>query len=144
MKNFKEFMLIAQAVGAMSKNPKRKIGAIILSPDMCIVSTGYNDPPRGVYDNAYRYGEPYKQFYMSHAEENAIAQAARIGHATQNCYMLITESMPCARCSRLIVQAGIVQVYYPQFFPVSEKWKLDFECSKAILNEAGVYCETYV
>jgi len=143
MKHFTEFVPFARAVAAMSKNPKRKIGAVILSPDMCVVSTGYNDPPRGVYDNACRYEEPYKQFFMSHAEENAIAQAARVGHATKGCYMLITESMPCARCSRLIVQAGIAQVYYPQFFPVSEKWKLDFECSKNILNEAGVYIETY-
>lgn len=144
MKSFHEFIDIAKAVGAMSKNPKRKIGAVILSPDMVIVSTGYNDPPRGVYDLPERYGEPLKQFYMSHAEENAVAQAARVGHATQGCYMLVTESMPCARCSRLIVQAGIAQVYYPQVFPVSEKWRLDFECSKSILNEAGVYVETYI
>lgn len=143
MKHFKEFIPIALAVAAMSKNPKRKIGAIILTTDMVIVSTGYNDPPRGVYDVPERFNEPLKQFFMSHAEENAIAQAARTGSATSGCSMLITESMPCARCSRLIVQSGICRVYYPKTFPVPKKWELDFQCSVAILQEAGVLIETY-
>ena len=143
MKQLKDFLPIARTVGNMSKNPKRKIGAVILNPDMVIVSTGYNDPPRGVADNPKRYEEPYKQFFMSHAEENAIAQAARVGHATQGCSIIITRSMPCARCSRLIVQAGITRLCYPSTFPVSEKWALDFECSLTILKEAEVLIETY-
>ena len=142
----KRFIGVANAIAAMSKNPKRKIGAIILSPDYNIVATGYNGCPRGVEDSAERYQQPRKSFYMAHAEENAIAQAARTGARTDGCYMLVTGLMPCAACTKMIIQAGIKVLGYPDIdeLYLENKWSEDFKYSASMLDEAGVVRFKYV
>jgi dCMP deaminase len=47
----------------------------------------------------------------SHAEANAIAQAARLGIATEGAVLYCT-TRPCAPCAKLLIQAGIVDVFY--------------------------------
>src|SRR5437763_13433157 len=46
--------------------------------------------------------------YVVHAEANAII------HARQNCYgfALYTTLFPCCECAKLIIQAGIKQIFY--------------------------------
>ena len=46
---------------------------------------------------------------MSHAEENAVSQAARIGARLKGCTAYVTHA-PCARCARALIQAGIERV----------------------------------
>lgn len=138
-----DFKDIAAAVAALSKNPKRKIGAVILSPDLSIVATGYNGVARGVVDLPPRYEEPLKTDFMVHAELNAICNAARTGAKTDGCSMLITGLMPCARCANAIVQAGIRAVYYPEPVACEQKWATSFCYSRTILTEGGVAIEVY-
>jgi len=47
----------------------------------------------------------------SHAEANAIAQAARLGIATEGAILYCTTS-PCVLCTKLLVQAGVIKVFY--------------------------------
>jgi dCMP deaminase len=47
----------------------------------------------------------------SHAEANTIAQAARLGIATEGAVLYCT-TRPCALCAKLLIQAGIVDVFY--------------------------------
>jgi len=138
-----DFRAVTDAIASMSKNPKRKIGAVILSPDFAIVATGWNGCARGIDDKPERYASPLKNYYMVHAELNAIANAARTGAATNGCSMLITGLMPCASCANTIVQAGITAVYYPEPKEFSQKWSESFAHSLIILTEAGVVIEAY-
>lgn len=46
-----------------------------------------------------------------HAEANAIAFAARFGVATEDAALYCTHE-PCAACAKLIINAGISEVYY--------------------------------
>ena len=46
---------------------------------------------------------------MSHAEENAVSQAARIGARLKGCTAYVTHA-PCARCARALIQAGSERV----------------------------------
>jgi dCMP deaminase len=46
-----------------------------------------------------------------HAEASAIAQAARMGIATEGCEIFVS-TFPCPTCARLMVEAGIERVYY--------------------------------
>lgn len=48
-----------------------------------------------------------------HAEQNAIAYAAREGLALNNCIIYCTTA-PCLNCAKLIVQCGITAVYYDE------------------------------
>lgn len=138
-----KFVPVAQAIAQMSKNPKRKIGALILSKDLVIISSGYNWLPCKVHEFSWRLEQPEKQYFMCHAEQNAIAQAARTGAATDGCIMLITGLMPCATCARMIVQAGIRTVVYPASTEQDITWAADFERSALILEEGGVTVLNY-
>jgi deoxycytidylate deaminase len=51
----------------------------------------------------------------THAEANAIAQAARNGASTNGATIYTTAS-PCYDCAKLIINAGIVCVVYGEFY----------------------------
>lgn len=134
---------VVEAVADLSKNPKRRVGAGIFTTDAHLVSTGYNDLSKGIPHISLMYKQPEKDKYLVHAEENAIAQAAKYGHATNGCEMLITGLQPCSRCARLIVQAGIVAVYFPTPSEIDPKWEEDFAFARIILTDGGVLYEQY-
>ena len=134
----RKFIPVVEAIAALSKNPKRTVGAVIFTQGLSIVATGYNDLSKGIPHISLLYQQPDKDKYLAHAEENAIAQAAKYGHATNNCIMLVTGLQPCATCARLIVQAGIAEVYFPKTELVDEKWADNFVYARNILNDGGV------
>ena len=142
-KKILKFLKVIEAVADLSKNPKRRVGAGIFTPNAHLVSTGYNDLSRGIPHISIMYQQPTKDKYLGHAEENAIAQAARYGHATDGCEMLITGLQPCSRCARLIVQAGIQAVYFPTPAEIDHKWEDDFTFARIILDDGGVIYEQY-
>ena len=142
MNKLLQFIPIANAVAVMSKNPKRKIGALILSRDLVIVSTGYNGLPRDVHEFTWRYEQPEKNFMLCHAEENAIVQAARTGAVTVGGIIIVTGLMPCATCTRMIIQAGIKIVMFPEH-DIDPRWEESFKRSRLMLEEAGRVILTY-
>ncbi|MGH9917694.1 MAG: deaminase, partial [Nitrososphaerales archaeon] len=52
----------------------------------------------------------------SHAEENAIVQAAKNGIPTSGCTLYSTHS-PCTYCSKMIINAGIKKVVASSAYP---------------------------
>lgn len=127
---------IADAVAAKSKDPKRKVGALIVDERRTIRATGYNGFPRGVVDDHRLHDREAKLGIIVHAEANAICAAARAGVPLDGCSLYCTRQ-PCSRCAGLIVQAGLVRVAFLTT-PVSERWAADFALAEAILLEAGV------
>jgi dCMP deaminase len=51
----------------------------------------------------------------THAEANAIAQAAKNGVAVNQSEIYVTAS-PCYNCFKLIANAGIKKIYYAEFY----------------------------
>jgi dCMP deaminase len=130
-------------VASKSKDPKTKIGAIIVK-DKRIVSTGYNGIPIGVQDNVeLRHQRPDKYKWYEHGERNAIYAAAKFGISTEEA-TLYTNALPCADCARGIIQSGIANVYVHQKFSdicnsiQREQWKGHDEATFAMFNESGV------
>ena len=137
------YQALAKCIAEASKDPKYKVGAIIIDQAGNIRSTGYNGAPRAVSDTPSRYEKPLKQYYIAHAEENAIAQAARMGVITEGCSMLIWGKMPCATCTRMIIQAGIKSVLFQATDASNSNYAESFAASKIMLKEAGVMV-TYI
>ena len=117
MENFNEkwmnyFFKIAQVVSEQSKDPSTKVGAVIVTSDKQIVSTGYNGFPVGIDDSEEKYNDrPTKLKYVVHAEANAITRAAKQGIKLNKCSMFVTLP-PCMNCAKLIIQSGINQVCF--------------------------------
>lgn len=135
------FMQIAQVASLRSNCIKRKVAALIVK-DRRVISTGYNGTPRGT-KNCYEGGCPrcnnmadsgtkLEECLCSHGEENAITQAAYHGVSVKG-GSLYTTFAPCLMCTKMIINAGIVEVIYNAEYPLNAT-------SFTLLEEAGVTC----
>ena len=70
---------------------------------------GYNGTPSGM-DNQCEIDGVTKPEVL-HAESNAILKCAKDGSSTDGAALYITMS-PCVNCAKLIIQAGVKEVYY--------------------------------
>lgn len=123
-----------------SKDPSSQFGAIIVNKDQYPVASGFNGFPRGVNDTEERlHDREVKYKLVCHAEANAIAAAAKNGHALDGCYLYV-QAIPCNECAKLIVQAGIKRVYIPKRDHVDylSRWGESVQWSELIFREAGV------
>lgn len=116
------YMDIARAVATRSNCLRRRVGALIVV-EKAIIATGYNGTPIGV-QNCSEGGCPrcasdappgagYDTCVCVHAEQNAIALAARHGNATSG-GTLYTTLRPCFGCAKEAVQAGIRELVFAE------------------------------
>jgi dCMP deaminase len=146
--NWKEyFRNIANQVKLKSKDKYTQIGAVIVGPDNEIVSTGYNSFPRGIEDDvAQRQERPEKYYWFEHAERNAIYNAARVGVSTKGCTIYLTCGIPCADCTRGIINAGITNVVCEANQDTGAKgsmWEEHSKRSLVMFKEAKITVEFY-
>ncbi|MEE8104136.1 MAG: dCMP deaminase family protein [Planctomycetota bacterium] len=119
----------------------RKVGCVIASEAGHIISTGYNGAPKktkhgceaGCFcqDPNRKSGTFQERLRCSHAELNAIAQAAYEGVSTRGANVY-TYTFPCSFCCKAIIQAGVRRVVYEENY--------DDEMSKMLFEEAGIEC----
>ncbi len=106
----RRFMRMAEHVAHWSKDPRHKVGAVIVDCDNRIVSTGFNGFARGVVDNPHRYlDDGLKHQMIIHAEMNAILSATV---DLAGCTIYGWPFPPCAPCAAAIIQSGISKVVY--------------------------------
>jgi len=118
---------IARTVAQRSPCSRRQLGAILVKNDS-IISTGYNGSIRGGLNcgievkclkdiqNIPSY-QGHDLCSAIHAEENAIINCARSGISTIGSTLFLAplegkSQRPCARCRKMIIQAGIKDCYY--------------------------------
>lgn len=135
------FFSIVTAVGARATCDRGKCAAIIVK-DRHILSTGYVGAPPGL-DHCDDAGHLFRIVTHTdgttknhcvrtvHAEANAIAQAAKFGASVAGARLYST-MFPCFDCAKLIVAAGIDQVYAEFDYPASSD-------SKALFTAAAVH-----
>lgn len=122
------FMKIAEAISERSSCVRRQVGAVI-TLDKRIVSTGYNGTPRGATNcneggcprcasNAPS-GTSLSECVCSHAEENAIVQAAYHGVSIKGATLYTTFS-PCLICTKMILNSGIEKVVYKENYTIDD------------------------
>ena len=99
---------------------RRRVGAVIVSGNR-ILATGYNGSPAHTkhctdigclrQSLGIPSGERHEICRGSHAEMNAIAQAASSGTPINGCTIYCTHE-PCSMCSKLLINAGCRRVVY--------------------------------
>ncbi len=144
------FLLIAKLVSTRSTCNSRPTGAVLVK-DKQILATGYNGSMPGAphcLDETMPDGSPYchrralkiadvdKYNYCraSHAEANAIAQAARYGVAIKGASLYVT-LQPCFVCIKLLATAQIERVYYELAYDSQDRGRDAFW--EAAIKEAG-------
>ena len=134
------FMEIASLVAKRSTCIRRSVGAILVK-DKRILTTGYNGAPSGIKHCIdagclreqlhVASGERHELCRGIHAEQNAIIQAAYHGASIKGATLFCT-NLPCLICTKMLINAGIEQIYY--------LWGYADELSKNMLDEAGIRC----
>lgn len=138
------FIEIVELVKKRSTCLRRKVGAVIVK-DKRILTSGYNGAPSGCRHceetGCLREklkvpsGERHELCRASHAEQNAIVQAAMHGVSIEGGTIYVTDQ-PCVICSKLIINAGIKRVVYKGNYPDA--------LSMELLKEAGIKVENFV
>jgi dCMP deaminase len=137
------FLELVELVGTRSTCDRGKSGCVI-TRDNRILSTGYIGSPSGLkhcddvghefHEVIHENGKTTKHcIRTTHAEQNAIVNAARFGvaldGATLYCHMT-----PCYVCAKMIITAGIKRIVCNMDYHAGER-------SKEIFEEAGVSYE---
>lgn len=116
------FSSMARLASSRSTCVRRQCGAVLVK-DKMVLSTGYNDTPRGMPNcgdgGCPRCGSKAKSGTLLdtclclHAEQNVIIQAAYHGVAIAGATLYCTHH-PCLTCAKMIVNAGVVRVVYDE------------------------------
>ena len=132
------FMGIARLAATRSTCLRRQVGAVIVK-DKRILTTGYNGAPAGLPhcldigclrdELKIPSGERHELCRATHAEQNAIVQAAALGVSIKDSVMYST-TQPCILCTKLIINAGIKKIMIENSYPD--------KMSEEMLKQAGV------
>ncbi len=136
----KYFMNIAKIVGQRGTCDRGRCGAVIVK-NKRLLSTGYVGSPVGL-PHCDEVGHQMKVLThedgrvskhcmrTTHAEQNAIAQAARFG-ITIDGSTLYCKMTPCYTCAKMIINAGIIRVVCEKDYHASQN-------TKEVFKQAGI------
>lgn len=137
------FMDIAKMVAKRMSCDRAQIGAVIVSREHRILSTGYGGAPSG-WPSCDEVGHQFVEINGKescirtvHAEENAIVTAARYG-VRLNGATLYTTASTCYDCFKMVAQAGILRIVYGQMYNSARSGSIDIV---ALAAERGITME---
>jgi dCMP deaminase len=125
------FMAMALLIATRSNCERLHVGCVIVTGGARknrLVAAGYNGYLPGT-PHTSRVRDGHEQATV-HAEQNAIADAARRGSSVDGCISYLTH-YPCVNCAKILAAAGIVEVRY----------RIDYrndELVAALFEEAGI------
>jgi len=118
-------MSLAHMVAERSTCRRRHVGAVATIGNQ-IVATGYNGPvsgrPHCTDETCYRLthnipsGHELEKCWAVHAEQNVVAQCARMGMSLCGATIYITHA-PCTTCSKILIASGVEYCVFANDYP---------------------------
>ena len=137
-------MGITKLVATRSTCLRRQVGAILVK-DKRILASGYNGAPIGLRhceevgclraNSLVPSGERHELCRGLHAEQNLIIQAAYHGISIKDAILFCTNK-PCVICTKMIINSGIVKIYYEDGY--------DDPLADQMIEEAGLEMERLI
>jgi dCMP deaminase len=125
------FMGTAKLISSRSNCERLHVGCVIVTAGdrkNRLVAAGYNGFLPGT-PHVSRVRDNHEQATV-HAEQNAIADAARRGSSVDGCTVYVTH-YPCINCAKIMAAAGIAEIIYHEDY-------LNDPLVAPILTDAGV------
>jgi dCMP deaminase len=125
------FMATSVLLASRSNCDRLQVGCVIVtggSRKNRLVAAGYNGYLPGT-PHVSRLRDGHEQATV-HAEQNAVADAARRGSSVEGCVAYVTH-YPCINCAKILAAAGIAEV----------RFRLDYQNDllvEPLLAEAGI------
>lgn len=121
------WMEFSQSISKRSCDSKYQVGAVVVnSENTQVLSIGYNGDQKGG-TNKRKSSETGHSGFI-HAEINALIKMDYNNPCKKKMYLTLS---PCEVCAKAIVNAGIDEVIYSEFYPHGKS-------SIRILNDAGI------
>lgn len=145
-------MSIAELVGTRSTCDRGRTGCVIVKEKRLLV-TGYAGSPIGLPHCDEVGHEMHKVIHddgtesehcirTAHAEQNAIAQAARMGIALDG-GTVYCKMTPCYTCAKILINSGIKKVVALKDYHSSKRSKEIFETAGVKLSILNPEVESY-
>jgi dCMP deaminase len=146
------FMQIAELVGSRATCDRGRSGCVA-TKNKRILATGYVGAPSGVSDCDELGHEMHTVTHAdgttsehcirgTHAEQNVIAQAARVGVSLDG-GTLYVHMTPCYACAKMIINSGIVRVIAAKDYHAGKRSKEVFKDAKVSFELLSEEMETY-
>ena len=106
------FMATAKLIASRSNCERLNVGCVVVTAGdrrNRIVTAGYNGWLPGT-PHVSRMRDEHEQATV-HAEQNAVADAARRGSSMEGCTAYVTH-YPCINCAKILAAAGIAEIKY--------------------------------
>lgn len=134
------FFDMAKLISTRSTCLRRQYGCVLVK-NKHVISSGFNGAPRnhphcnvlGCAREGMKSGTRPELCRAAHAEQNAVANAARFGISTDGSELYIyPEDMPCPLCAKILINAGVSDIHYKNTnYP-------GWELSKSLFLHSGV------
>tara|TARA_Y100000034_G_C6748277_1_gene332438 strand:- start:94 stop:780 length:687 start_codon:yes stop_codon:yes gene_type:complete len=146
------FLNIMKKVGSRATCSRGRSGCVITRNNQILV-TGYVGAPRNV-SHCDEIGHEFKQMLKddgsvrnhcvrtTHAEQNAICQAAKLGISLDGSTLYCTMT-PCYTCAKMIINCGIKKVVAQRDYHASDETKRIFKEAKLQLKLLNKEVTTY-
>ncbi|MFM1539031.1 deoxycytidylate deaminase [Helcococcus bovis] len=115
------FMHIADSISERGTCDRAYVGCVLVNKDNRIVSTGYNGSISGnpQCDEVGHVMRDDHCIATIHAEMNALLYCAKEGISVKNTTCYVTH-FPCLNCTKSLIQAGIIKIYYRHGYRMNE------------------------
>lgn len=131
MKWHRRYLLLAKFVSEWSKDPRKKVGAVITEGGK-IRGIGYNGFPKGIADTEHRLADrEIKNLIMIHAEVNALHSSDGKGDT-----IYVYPCLPCSQCLGNIIQSGCIKTVVTLPLDLESSWNQGLVVELA--KEAGI------
>ena len=129
------FLELAKLVSTWSKDPSTQTGAVIIGPDLGVISVGFNGFPAGMPDDPALYANREEKYSrIIHCEINALLHAGRPLPISASLYTV--PFMSCDRCVVQMLQAGIKRFVAPVATGErAERWAEAFNRTRKYIAE---------
>jgi dCMP deaminase len=129
------FFRMAQDVSQLSKDPDRKVGAVLVVPSRRQVSFGFNGFPPEIPDApALLADRGFKLTNMVHAEDNCLRQAP---FEVRGCCLYVTR-FPCLDCACKLRDAGITRLIAPKPDFRHNRWGKSWSAATAVFHLSNI------
>lgn len=105
----KTYLHHAYKIAMQSPDPSTQVGAVIVHPELGPLSHGCNKPPDKINITDELLNSKDKNYYIEHAERNAIFDSMIAKYDPKGCTMYSTWAA-CPDCARAIISCGITRV----------------------------------
>lgn len=131
-------MDICKVVAEKATCSRKKVGAVFVNQEHEILATGYNGSPPG-FPHCIDVGcilVDNRCIATTHAEQNAIVQAAKRGTSLKDSTLYVT-MFPCFNCIKLLIGLKVRKIIYLEEY-------IPYELSTKYLKRGGIGVEKYV